>query len=228
VFTDLPKHQRATLLKALLVHTAAWPTETADLIKEILGPPDPKKHIQQKDNIRRFLGYGVADPDAAIACAGDRATFWAVGELGPDQKRVITVPVPSCVNGLARPHSLSATLAWFTPILPGRQIYRSIRLVICEPGELGALQVDGSRRQPDQNQSKRGTVYSRRWEGDAAPIISAEHTIELEVQREPDQGITIDEGVPFGLAVTFSMPGVVEIYEQSRARIAPRPLVPAR
>lgn len=147
VFTDLPKHQRATPLKALLVHTAAWPIETADLIREILGPADPNKHTQQKDNIRRFLGYGVADPDAAIACAADRATFWAVGDLGPDQKRVITVPVPLCINGLARPHSLSATLAWFTPILPGRQICRSIRLVVCEPGdELGALRVEGSRR----------------------------------------------------------------------------------
>jgi hypothetical protein len=227
LFTELPKQQRATLLKALLVHTAAWPVETADIIREILGPPDPAKHIQQKDNIRRFLGYGVADPDAAVTCAADRATFWAVGTLEPDQKRVVTVPVPRCVNGLQRPHALSATLAWFTPILPSRQIYRSIRLVICEPGdELGALRIDGSRRQPDQNQSKRGTVYSRRWEGDGAPTISAEQTIDLEVQREPDQGITVDEGVSFGLAVTFSMPGVAEIYEQSRARIAPRPLVP--
>jgi hypothetical protein len=40
--------------------------------------------------------------------------------------------------------------------------------------------------------------------------------------------MTIDEGVPFGLAVTFSMLGVVEIYEQSRARIAPRLPVSAR
>ncbi len=228
LFTELPKQQRATLLKALLVHTAAWPVETADIIKAVLGPPDPTKHTQQKDNIRRFLGYGVADPDAAVACAADRATFWAVGTLEPDQKRSVTVPVPRCVNGLPRPHALSATLAWFTPILPGRQIYRSIRLIICEPGdELGMLRVDGSRRQPDQNQSKRGTVYSRRWEGDGAPVVSAEQTINLEVQREPDQGITVDEGVPFGLAVTFSMPGVVEVYEQSRARIAPRPRVPA-
>ncbi len=227
-FAELPKQQRATLLKALLVHTAAWPVETADAIKQILGPPDPARHMQQKDNIRRFLGYGVANPDAAVACAADRATFWAVGTLGPDQKRNVTMPVPHCVNGLPRPHALSATLAWFTPILPGRQIYRSIRLVICEPGdELGLLRVDGSRRQPDQNQSRRGTVYSRRWEGDGAPVVSAEQTINLEVQREPDQGMTVDEGVPFGLAVTFSMPGVAEIYEQSRARIRPRPRIPA-
>lgn len=228
LFTELPKQQRATLLKALLVHTAAWPIETADVIKAVLGPSDPAKHIQQKDNIRRFLGYGVADPDAAVACAADRATFWAVGTLERDQKRGVTVPVPRCVNGLSRPHALSATLAWFTPILPGRQIYRSVRLVICEPGEeLGLLRVDGSRRQPDQNQSKRGTVYSRRWEGDGAPAVSSEHTINLEVQREPDQGVAFDEGVPFGLAVTFSMPGVVEVYEQSRARISPRPRIPS-
>ncbi|MEH2482044.1 hypothetical protein V1282_005401 [Nitrobacteraceae bacterium AZCC 2146] len=231
VFSSMTKQQRSVLLKALLVHTAAWPAETADLIKGVLGPEDNSKHSQQKDNIRRFLGYGIADPEAAVACAADRATFWAVGGLGPDERRLIKVPVPHCVNGISRPHSLTATLAWFTPILPGRQIYRSVRLVICEPGdEIGALRIDGSRTQPDQNQSKRGTVYSRRWDGDAAPTISAEHEIVLEVQREPDQGAIIDESVPFGLAVTFTMPGVVELYEQVRTRLAitPRPRVPAR
>jgi hypothetical protein len=44
-------------------------------------------------------------------------------------------------------------------------------------------------------------------------------TIALTVQRDPDQGTAIDEPIPFGLAVTLSMPGVVEIYEQVRARI---------
>ncbi len=74
-FTALSHMQRAVLLKALLVHSAAWPKDGSALIKQILGPDDNKKHVQQKDNIRRFLGYGLADPDLAIACVDDRATF---------------------------------------------------------------------------------------------------------------------------------------------------------
>jgi hypothetical protein len=228
-FTSLSKAERAVLLKALLVHTARWPIETADLIKRVLGPDDNSKHMQQKDNIRRFIGYGIADPDEAIACASDRATFWCVGKLGRDLRRLIKVPVPRCVNGLARPHALSATLAWFTPVMPGRQIYRSVRLTVCEPDEeITALRITGARTQPDIHQSRRGTVCSRRWDGDAAPIIGDEHEITLEVQREPDQGPAIDEDVPFGLAITFTMPGVAEIYEQVRARLIVPDRVPIR
>jgi hypothetical protein len=43
--------------------------------------------------------------------------------------------------------------------------------------------------------------------------------IPLTVQRDPDQGAAIDEPVPFGLAVTLAMPGVVEIYEQVRQQL---------
>jgi hypothetical protein len=44
-------------------------------------------------------------------------------------------------------------------------------------------------------------------------------SISLTVQRDPDQGTTIDDPIPFGLAVTLAMPGVVEIYEQVRQRL---------
>ncbi len=49
-------------------------------------------------------------------------------------------------------------------------------------------------------------------------------TIDLVIQRDPDPGAPIDEPVPFGLAVTLAMPGLVGIYEQvaQRLGIAPR------
>lgn len=103
-FTLLSHSQRATLLKALLVHTASWPHEASELIKQVLGPPDNRLHQHQKDNIRRFLGYGLVDAEAAVACAEDRATFWACGVLQRDQSVTIQIPIPACVNGQARPH----------------------------------------------------------------------------------------------------------------------------
>ncbi len=45
-------------------------------------------------------------------------------------------------------------------------------------------------------------------------------SVHLNVQRDPDQAITIDEPIPFGLAVTLTMPGAVQIYEQVRQRLA--------
>ena len=45
-------------------------------------------------------------------------------------------------------------------------------------------------------------------------------TVRLAVQREPDTGTVVDDPVPFGLAVTLAMPGVVEVYEQIRQHLA--------
>lgn len=46
-------------------------------------------------------------------------------------------------------------------------------------------------------------------------------TIPLVVQREPDQGATIDESVVFGLAFTITMPGEVRLYDELCARVQP-------
>ena len=226
-FRSLSHAHRAILLKALIVHTAIWPQNASELIKHVLGPANNKQHVRQKDNIRRFLGYGLADPDTAIACTEDRATFWACGTLPRDQTVTIQIPIPICINGQAKPHSLHATLAWFTPVLPGRQSYRAVKLTLIEPEELATLRIKASRTQPDQNQSHRGTVFSRRWEGAQAPVVTANQVLTFTVQRDPDQGTTIDEPIPFSLAITFKMSGVMRIYEevQTSLGITPRTLI---
>lgn len=222
-FTQLSHLQRAVLLKALLVHPARWPAEKAALIKAIIGPVGGH-HSHIKDNVRRFLGFGHVDADDAVACAEDRATFWAVGALHRDRVATIRVPIPALIGGQARPHALAATLAWFTPVAPGRKSYRSVRLQILKPDGLDRLSVTPASNQPDANQTNRGTVYMRCWEGDRAPVVGPDGAIDLVVQRDPDPGTPIDEAVPFGLAVTLTMPGVVGIYEQVRQRLAiPQP-----
>jgi hypothetical protein len=226
-FLALPHHQRAALLKALLVHTAAWPSESAALIKSILGPADPKQSVRQKENVRRFMGYGLVSPDDAVSCASDRATFWAVGNLGQENRCSIQVPLPVCMSGQARAHSMTASLAWFTPVHPGRQSYRSVKLSLLAPEDFNELRVLPAKTQPDYNQASKGTVFSRRWEGDRAPTLTARSSIELVIQREADRGSKVDELIPFGIAISVAMPGVVEVYAQAQARlgIRPRPAV---
>jgi hypothetical protein len=87
------------------------------------------------------------------------------------------------------------------------------------------LRVDAAKTQPDLNQGRCGTVFSRHWDGEQAPIIGNNHFVTLTVQREPDQGAVIDDPIPFGLAVTYTMPGVAQIYEEVRARLAVVPRV---
>jgi len=219
-FMRLPHLQRAVLLKALLIHPARWPEETAALIKAVIGPPGGRHHFRQKDNIRRFLGYGIVDADSAVACASDRATFWATGTLEANKVATVAVPIPIAMAARALPHMLSATLAWFTPTLPGRKTYRVVRLQLLEPTELSKLRVGPDSDQPNVVQTKRGTVFTRRWVGASAPAITDGMSIDLTVQRDADLGATIDDPIPFGLAITLAMPGIVEIYEQVRQRLS--------
>lgn len=220
-FLELSSLQRATLLKALLVHPATWHEQSAALIKKTVGPSDGKQHVKQKDNIRRFLGYGSYDLDDAVSCASDRATFWAIGEIGPDQVVPVTVPVPTAFGGKALHHSVSATLAWMTPVNAGRQGYRAVRLRLKEPDWLGSLALKGSSYQPDQNQMNRGTIASRRWSGENAAVVGTNDTIDFEVSRMPNTGAEASGLITFALAVTIAMPTVNEIYEQVKDRVRP-------
>ncbi|WP_244447641.1 S8 family peptidase [Neorhizobium galegae] len=222
-FLQLTNVQRAVLIKALLVHPARWPNAAAGLVKQLLGPFGQGQAPRQKDNIRRFLGYGVFDSDDAVACAADRATFWCVGSLGRERSVDVLVPVPAAIGGQARSHSLSATLAWFTPVIPGRKSYRAVRMKILDPAEIAGLGVSAEAWQPDGNQTNRGTVFTRVWSGAQAAVVADGMSLRLKIQREPDPASPVDDLVPFGLAVTLAMPGELRLYDQVRNRVQPRP-----
>lgn len=225
-FLQLSNARRAVLLKALLVHPARWPDATATLIRDLLGPVGRGQAPRQKDNIRRFIGYGAFDPDDAVACAADRATFWAVGVLANERSVDVPVPIPAVVGGRALPHYITATLAWLTPVQPGRKAYRAVRMKILDPDDIENLGVAAHGNQPDGNQTNRGTVYTRCWSGDRAAVVAANMVLPLRIQREPDAGMTVDEMVPFGLAVTVAMPGQIALYDEVRARVRPAPVRP--
>ena len=220
VFLDLSHSNRALCLKALFAHGARWPNAAADLIQATLGPHGRGQAPKQKDNVRRFCGYGIVDPSNVVACAADRATFWAAGSIGSEEAVRIDIPIPRCMGGQARPHELVATLAWFTPVAPGRRSYRAVKLSLLEPDEITDLRLTGAQRQPDANQVKRGTLLSRRWSGSDAPVVTDGMWASLIVQRDPDQGEPTDDVVPFAIAATLAMPTMLDLYDQVRARLA--------
>ena len=137
-FLGIPGPQRALLLKALLVHCAKW-TDARNLIVEVLGPSDGQQHVRQKDNVRRYIGYGAVDGDVVLACAEDRATLWGVGTLSSDQGHKYAVPLPVAMSGKAQFHELATTVAWFAPPRIGHTQYRGARLKLLTPDELGPL-----------------------------------------------------------------------------------------
>ena len=151
VFLDLSHSHRALCLKALFAHGARWPDAASDLIQATLGPHGRGQAPKQKGNVRRFCGYGIVDPSNVVACAADRATFWAAGSIGSEEAVRIDIPIPRCMSGQARPHELVAALAWFTPVAPGRRSYRTVKLTPLVPDEITNLRLTGAQRQPDAN-----------------------------------------------------------------------------
>ena len=218
-FAQIPRRERALLLKALVVHSAKW-TNARDLIVSVLGGGH---HSRQRDNVRRYIGYGAIEPFRTLECAEDRATLWAVGRLSPEQGHTFSIPWPASMSARAEPHSLAATLAWFAPPKFSALAYRGVRLRLLEPHDLATAGVRAASAQPDQNQARRGTVIHRRWDGDRAAAIAANGVFQIAVQREPDE---FDEPVSYAVAFTLEMPGVQEVYVQVRDRVVIQPAVP--
>lgn len=216
-FLDLSHNERAVLLKALAAHTARWPEETADRILSVVGPENNRQHQRQRENVLRYLGYGIVDMDVAVACAVDRATFWAAGRIAKDSTVDVRVPIPVCVGLEARILHFSATLAWLTPTRPGRQSYKAIKLDL--ERSKSVLRIDKVGPQPNIDQSKRGTLIVRRWHSERRQTVRQDDWETISITRLSDQGEPVDEDIPFGLAVTLAVPGALTLYEEARSMI---------
>ena len=225
----MPLAQRAALLKALLVHSASW-RGSESFIRAIVDPDFTLNQEHWRREVCRHLGYGFVDPEDAIACASDRATMWATGTLNPEGSFTFDIPIPAPLVSNPEFREIRSTLAWFSPIRPGHLAYRAVKLKIASLQE-DALNAAGVRTftgQPSNSQSENGTIIHRRWCDSRVGNPSNGISLPLQVQRENDQGLDIDEPISFGLAVTVEMPGQVQIYDQIRAEIRVQPPIPIK
>lgn len=83
------------------------------------------------------------------------------------------------------------------------------------------LSVSAGASQPHNNQTNRGTIYTRVWSGQQAAAVANNMSLRLKIQREPDP--PIGELVSFGPVVTLAMPGELHLYEQVQDRVRPLP-----
>lgn len=219
--------ERAALIKAMLVHCASW-RDAEQFIRPIVDPDGTMHHEHWRREVCRHLGYGFMDPDDAVACADDRATLWATGSLGPEDSISFDVPVPATLGALPNHREMRATLAWMAPVRPGHLTYRAVKLKIAALSQdaLDSAGIATTTGQPSNSQSEGGTIIHRRWCNAKIGDLANGPTIPIQIQREKDQGLPMDELVPFGLAVTIEMPGVTEIYSEVRSQISLKPQVP--
>jgi hypothetical protein len=220
----MPFAERAALIKAMLVHCASW-RDAEKFIRSIVDPHGTMHHEHWRREVCRHLGYGFMDPDDAVACNDDRATLWATGSLGPEAAIAFDVPIPATLGAQADHREVRVTLAWIAQVRPGHLAYRAVKLRIAalDKNELDSAGITTTNGQPPNSQSEGGTIVHRRW-----CDLAGGPTIPLQIQREKDQGLPIDEPVSFGLTVTIEMPGAAQIYTEVRNQILLKPEVPVQ
>lgn len=213
---QVPEPFLAVVLKAMAVHAAQW-TESAALIKRLIGPADPRLHARRRGNVAASLGFGRPDFDLIRECAANRAVMIYSGELEADRSLVFRLPIPEALEGLAVAHRIKLTVAWFSPINNKRAHHRAARLEVAAEDEekwwIGTSETDA----PALDQAANGTVVQLTLKGRNVLHRTRDDGLGVRVTCKAQHG-QLREAVPFALMASFEIPVDVniDIYEPIR------------
>lgn len=212
----IPERFTAVLLKALLVHGAAWP-DSWDQLRSVL-PADATDEDFRKLQTQ-IGGYGRLEIERVLACTAQRATMLGAGTLQPELGHIYRVPLPTCFNATTEYRRLTVTLAWMTPLNHRHRKYRGTILWFDPP--TAPLQV--RRTAGDSNAVRRGTVQHEILEGTRAIGIADGEVLEIKVNCRKDAGGDGEMGVNYALAVTLeaAATSILPVYQQIRQRLQP-------
>lgn len=224
VLADIDPQYYAVVVKALIVHCCEW-SDNVDMLKEICGPADRRRHVERADNAARFIGYGIPKIDRVIECTPNRATLVGYGTLQTDSAQSYRIPLPQSLAGVTDPRFLSVTLAWTSPIKPGHQSYRSVKLEAAPDTPFEVLGVKRRKKQPSDPSCKRGSIFHEHFEGDSAVAFLEDGTLALRIWCKEDSGSGERLQIRYGVAVTIESGTALPIYQeiQEQLRIRPRP-----
>jgi hypothetical protein len=223
LLADIDPDYYAVVVKALLVHSARW-NGNEELLKEICGPEDKKRHIERAENCARFIGFGTPLVSESLECSSHRATLVGYGSLQADAGHSYRIPLPECLERVTDPRRVTVSIAWFSPIRPGHQSYRSVRLEAdAGPNPMEVFGVERRKGQPADPSVKKGTVFHEHFDGEAAvPFVDDGH-LTLRVWCKEDAGIDDNTQIPYGIAVTIEAGTALPVYQQVQAKLRVRP-----
>lgn len=216
--------------KALVSHGARWGEFDADGGLYVLPNKDKENWQPYRNRVTRLLGYGAVDVDWVLNGTQHRVTLIGAGEIGQDEARKFTIPVPVSLFGKPVKRRVTATLAWLTPVNPNHQQYRRAILELApakwSKDNWPAAKGDGI-AQPVDTTADKGTLIHRIWQEKSAKVLAGSHEMAMVVQcRSP---MKLDGTVPFALAVTIEVASAiganVDIHQEVRTALRPR--VPA-
>lgn len=206
----------AVLLKAMLIHTAAWGS-AYDYLKDVLKPV-----AMREDKFRRiaarFLGFGFVEPIESLVGADHRATMLGCGTLASDAAHEYRVPLPQSLSGVRGLRRVIVTLAWLSPIYPRHRNYRGAALWFDIENEKLATK----REDAEWRSARNGTVQHEIFEGERAAAFAEDETMLIRVNCRADAS-PLEGAIRYGLVVSVEVAEElrVPVYEEIATRIRP-------
>ena len=212
---------QAVVAKTLLVHAAKWDENIASKLNKLSEEMGASHWEHQREDVARFLGYGVVNIERVLECTEKRATLIGWNTIRAKNSDQFSIPLPSQLENIQGFRSVTATVGWFTPLNANHRMYRMAKFEV-KPGsdEKLSLDVENSKKQPSHHAFGKGTVFHRHWVGDkAAKFVDNGHMI-LNVSCKSVAG-DLDDSIPYGLAVTIEVGEDVQVavYEEIKERL---------
>ncbi len=220
---DIPQGLVSVLIKALLVHGAKQDDDACKAITAALKTPENSR--QFKEVMARYLGYGSVEIERVLACTEQRGTVLGCGEIRENEIHEYRLPLPPGLSSSQVWRRMVVTLAWFSPVNPDHRNFREAKLELSPVGGWSNLPLKLARQDADHNQVLRGTVQHEVVEGSKQIAAYQDgDSILLHVACKKDATASLDDAIPYGLAVTLEVAEGIQIpiYEQLRTRLRPQ------
>lgn len=115
----MPVDSTAILLKAMLTHGASWESIANKLASSMKTSPK---------QLSKWLGNGIPNISRVIECTKERITLIGLGALKKDEGDIFRLPLPVDFSSRLMKRKLTVTLAYLSPVVPNKQIYRGAQL----------------------------------------------------------------------------------------------------
>ena len=234
---QLTRRELALLTRALAIHSTSWPQEAHALYRSELSRLGKYAYGRAKEEVCRYYGHGVIDPDYMRQSPDAGVTLVGLGRIRKDRAQIFRMPLPPSLSGTKTQRTMTVTLAWFSPVDVTRPTYRlaSLEAVVADESDQEIdkgwmLQLEN--RELDANMIKRGTVWSRRLKHrtisvpdfDGSPVVP----IRVQCRDASNGGLNQDEEIGFAIAVTLNVDVEVtfdihkEVEQSLRVQLRPR------
>lgn len=208
----IPDNYRSVVIKAMIIHGCSWEglSKVAETQLNGMGKVEIKK-LNTK-----FFGYGYPDLDKVKECTEQRVTIVGYGELGEEEAHIYTLPLPPSLAARTIKRKLTISLAWFTPISPSTQRYRTAQLWFEAKNNLA-----DDRQDADHNAVRRGTLQHEVFEGSKATAFMDGDSIKVKINCTKDANSFSDK-IPYAVLVTLEVAESINlpIYEEVKSRIS--------